>query len=102
MGNITLNNFLYSCGGLYDPDLAYDSQCDGYKRLLKMITDGIEPVTLEELEALERNQATVGFSYNRYLLFLHPLLRTHIIKNWSIIKKLYDDDVHTHNLTINK
>jgi hypothetical protein len=96
MENLTLHNFLYSCGGLYNPKLDYDLQCDGYKRLLKMITDGIEPVTLQVLESLEDNQVTVGFSYDRYLLFLHPILRTHVIKNWSIIKKLYDDDVHTH------
>jgi hypothetical protein len=97
MENLNLNNFLYqSCDGLYDPNVEYDLQCGGYKRLLKMLADGIEPVTLQVLESLEGNQVTEGFSYNRYLLFLHPLLRTHIIKNWSMIKKLYDDDVHTH------
>jgi len=71
------------CDGLYDHRLDYDSQCNGYKQLFVMFTEGIKPATLLELEEFENDPfATPDI---KYLQYLHPLLRLRIIENWESI-----------------
>lgn len=82
------------CDGLYDPFVPIDAQCNGYTQLKKMVVEGIDPATLEEIKRWEESPTIdelVSTPDIKYLRFLHPLLRPHIVNNWSDIKQLKID-----------
>ena len=84
--------FCYEClFGLYNPKVTEEEQCNGYKKLKKMVVENIEPASLEEMLRYEENPTKEELCSDpniKYLRFLHPLLRTYIIINWSNISKL--------------
>lgn len=92
MKNLTFNEFCHkNCDGMYEPRLSEDKQCTGYIQLKKMVVENITPASLKEIEQWE-NKTNIAELLStpdiKYLRFLHPLLRTYIIKNWNVIKKL--------------
>ena len=93
MNNVlTFNNFCEKCcDRMYEPRLPEEDQCTGYKELKRMVKEGIEPASLEEVKRWETNPTTEELLVEpdvRYLRFLHPLLRPLVIENWDLIKIL--------------
>ena len=89
---MTFNEFCHmNCDGLYDPLFSYDDQCTGYKKLKELKTKNLNPASREEIYRWENNPTDVeliSIPDIKYLRFLHPLLRLHIIDNWEVIKLL--------------
>lgn len=65
-------------------------ESSGASQLNKMIEEGIEPASLEEMKRWETNPTPEEYRSApdiKYLRFLHPLLRVYVIENWNEIKK---------------
>jgi hypothetical protein len=92
MKKITFNEFCNKCcDNLYDPNFSENLQCTGYLQLKKMVVENITPASLDEIKRWEENptnEELFSIPDIKYLRFLHPLLRTMIVENWNIIKKL--------------
>lgn len=90
MENSSFNDFCQNyCDNLYTPGIPDDEQSTGYKNLLKMVNEGIEPATLNEIKIWEKDINIIFETPSlKYLRFLHPNLRPFIIDNWDLIKKL--------------
>lgn len=92
MEKLTFNEFCCKCcDGLYEQRLPEKDQCTGYIKLKKMVTEQIEPASLDEVSRWEDNPTTEELFSEpdiKYLRFLHPLLRPFIIRNWQIIKTM--------------
>jgi len=88
----TFNEFCYHVyDGLYNPAMGYEYQCTGYKELRRMVEQGIEPASMEEIVRWENstgNEEIILVPDVKYLRFLHPLLRLFIVENWDYIKNL--------------
>lgn len=90
------NDFcFYVCDGLYDPQFNIEDQCTGYKQLKKMVIEGIEPASIEEIHRWETSP-TVAELLNepeiKYLRFLHANLRPLIVEKWDVIKNFHIED----------
>ena len=80
-----------NCDGLYDPKLSPNDQCNGYHQLRKMFDENITPASIDELIRWEQSPTREEMQSTpdiKYLQFLHPLLRPHIINHWYYIKTL--------------
>jgi len=84
------------CDGLYDPKFPIESQCTGYKQLLRMISECIEPASEEEIERYEKNPTNEELWSTpplSHLRFLHFKLRPHFRDNWDFIVRLISSRV---------
>ena len=92
---MTLKQFcLERLDRMYDTRLSEDDQCTGYHLLKKMIVEKIEPASKEEVVRWETDPTLdelLSEPHIKYLRFLHPLTRPHIIDNWFWIKDLVID-----------
>lgn len=90
--NMTFDNFcFYFCDGLFDPNFPYKDQCTGYKQLKKMVVEGTQPASLDEIERWEKFPTVDELCEEpniKYLRFLHKLLHPMIIERWDQISKL--------------
>ena len=97
MAKITFDEFCHQiCDGLYDPKFPLESQCTGYKQLLKMISESIEPASLEEMKRWEKHptlEELLSTPHIKYLRFLHFNLRPYIIEHWDGIVNLISSRV---------
>lgn len=81
----------YNCDGLFNPYFSEEEQCSGYIMLKKMVIENITPASLTEIKRWEiapSLEELKSIPDIKYLRFLHPLLRTHVMKNWKTIKSL--------------
>lgn len=87
-----LDEFCYKyCDNLYNPSIMEHSQSTGFLLLKKMVVENIEPASLKEMKRWENKPTLEEISSEpdiKYLRFLHPILRPHIIENWEIIKNM--------------
>jgi hypothetical protein len=92
MPKITFEDFCHqACDGLYDPKFPLESQCTGYKQLLKMISEYTEPASPEEMKRWEKHptlEELLSPPDLKYLRFLHHNLRPYIIEHWDAIVNL--------------
>lgn len=91
----SFNEFCYlSCSKLYDPNVPEEAQCYGYLKLKEMIVNNITPASLEEIKRWETSPTVEEMKSSphiKYMVFLHPILRNYIIRNWDRIKTLKID-----------
>ena len=76
---------------VYTYGIPEEEQCTGYLELKKMIVEGIEPASIEEILRWQNNptdKELFEIPDIKYLKFLHPLLRNYVISYWNIIKNL--------------
>lgn len=89
---MTFNDFcITNLDGLYTPNLPDDQQSSGYIYLRHMVEHQIAPAPIYEIERWELRPTLKELMSTpdiKYLRFLHPLLRTYVINNWDVIKKL--------------
>lgn len=92
--------FNYICNlaydGFYDPEFPPESQCTGYKELVRMIRLGIDPTPKEEVERYEKNptpEELFSVPPLGHLRFLHFKMRDHIRENWDTIREAILMDV---------
>jgi hypothetical protein len=92
MAKITFEDFCHqACDGLYDPKFPLESQCTGYKELIKMITEFVEPASLEEMTRWEKHptlEELLSPPHPKYLRFLHHNSRPYIVEHWDGIVNL--------------
>lgn len=74
----------------YNPELDYNSQCNGYKQLWKMIYNKITPSSPEEIKGWEKltEPEITEIDYLKNLRFLHENLRSIVSLNWDKISRL--------------
>lgn len=80
--------------GLYDSRLSYNNQCSGYYKLKSMVKNGIRPATKEEYHRWKTKpteEELFGYINDKYLTFLHEILRGFVIEYWDYIVKLRVD-----------
>lgn len=104
--------FNYCCNAIqrdfYNPVLPLTKQSEGYRQLLTMAINEDRPATPEENTLWENSISLAIILYpakNKYLQFLHPLLRPYIRENWDkIIKytKRSTSEIPNVQLLINK
>lgn len=92
MKDLSFNDFTIKyCDRLFTPDVPYEMQCNGYKKLRNMVENQITPATKEESLRWENEptqEELMSIPHDKYLRFLHPNLREFIQENWIIIKDL--------------
>jgi len=97
MSKITFEEFCYRiCDGLYDPKFPIEEQCTGYKKLIRMISECIEPASLEETERYQKTPTEEELWSTpplKYMLFLHEKLRPFIREHWDSIVRLISSRV---------
>lgn len=71
---------------IYDIEFSYEKQCDGYKKLKKLIESGVRAATAKEYQEWKDSPTqTQLFSTNdlKYLQFLHPTLASVLRTRWE-------------------
>jgi len=79
----------FNCDRLYSPGFPDDLQCTGYIKLKDLLQSGDSPASEEECLRWETQptlEELVSIPPDKYLRFLHPLLRPLIIREWHKIK----------------
>lgn len=79
---------------MYTPNIPFENQCNGYKTLIKMLEEGIEPASEEEILRWETNptqEELLSIPHLKYLRAFHPLIRPVLIKHWETIKNMRYD-----------
>jgi hypothetical protein len=77
--------------GLYDIRLPEECQSSGYKKMVRMLTEGVVPATKEEYLRYKNNPTIdelLSAPDDKYLTFLHENIRPIIRENWRYISKL--------------
>lgn len=92
MKEVTFNEFAVKhCDRLFTPNLPYEMQSTGYKKLRHMIEYQIIPATKEECLRWENKptqEELLSIPDDKYMRSLHPNLRNFIQENWELIKDL--------------
>ncbi len=74
---------------MYTPGLPDEVQCSGYILLKKMVKENITPASHRAMGRYLRDpKGLLKAPELKHLWFLHPLLRSHVINNWDIIRDL--------------
>lgn len=89
---VNFNDFCVKfCDRLYTPNIPFEDQSTGYKKLYYMVKHKIKPASKDEITRYRTNptyEELLSKPDDKYLLFLHPILRDYVIDNWSYIEEM--------------
>lgn len=79
---------------MYTDGVPFENQANGYKVLVRMVAENIEPASQEEIERWETSPTKdelLSVPDLKYLRAFHPLVRPVLIKHWDKIKTMEYD-----------